>query len=87
MAGTFEQRQERARQLYDALIFFRRHGPLEPMATREQVLEIPCVFCGAEAGSECSTRFPRPAMFAGMALRGLSGVHMRRYQDRAHDPR
>ena len=84
---SFEVRQERGRRLWDALRWFQHNGPYEPLATREQVLEIPCAHCGAEAGAECDTRFPRPAMFGGTVLRGMSGVHMRRYQDRAHDPR
>lgn len=69
------------------LVAFLRAGPYEPLVTREQVLEVPCAHCGAEAGAECDTSFPRPAMFAGLALRGMRGIHMSRYQDVAHDPR
>lgn len=82
-AERFARRQQRSRQL----VAFLRRGPHEPLVTREQVLEIPCAHCGTEAGAECDTAFPRPVLFGGMALRGMTGVHMRRYQDRAHDPR
>jgi hypothetical protein len=66
---------------------FLRAGPHEPLVTREQVLEIPCSHCGAQPGEECDTTFPRPALVAGPALRGMRDIHMRRYQDVAHDPR
>jgi len=63
-----------------------RNGPYEPMVTREQVLATVCTHCGAQPGQEC-TRSPSSIMFAGMVLRGMGGIHLRRYQDLAHDPR
>lgn len=86
-ATDFERRQERGRRLVEALRMFQHNGPYEPLVTREQVLEAPCAFCRAEAGAECETQFGKPAIFAGWALRGMRGIHMRRYQDVAHDPR
>jgi hypothetical protein len=65
---------------------FLRAGPHEPIVTRAQVLEIPCRLCGVDAGAECVTSGMRPT-FGGIALRGMAGVHLRRYQDVAHDPR
>jgi hypothetical protein len=59
---------------------------MEPMATRAEVLEIPCEGCGAGAGAECDTAFPRPS-FLGRAFPGLRGIHARRYLDRTDDPR
>lgn len=91
MTDTFESLGHRlsweaADRRSRGLLSFLRAGPHEPLATREQVLATGCGHCGARAGQECDTTFPRPSV-AGMALRGMSGVHMRRYQDLAHDPR
>lgn len=78
----YEQAQERGRQV----AAFWRAGPHEPMATRAQVLEVPCSACGAEPGAECDTSFPRPS-WLGMAMPGLRGIHTRRYLDKTGDPR
>lgn len=80
---SFERQSRRDREL-DAFI---RSGP-EPMATPEQVLEVPCGTCGAEAGAECDTTFPRPSLL-GMVFPagGLGKFHTSRYQDRSGDHR
>lgn len=84
-AGARLSREDSDRQS-GGLLSFLSGGPYEPLVTREQVLERACGNCGAQAGAECDTRYPRPA-FAGLVLRGMAGVHLRRYQDTAHDPR
>jgi hypothetical protein len=85
VSETAAQRFDRQQQ-GNALKQFLRAGPYEPLATRDEVLEVPCSACAADAGSPCDTSFPRPSL-AGLALRGFSGVHLRRYMDRTHDPR
>lgn len=79
---SFEDADRRSR----GLLSFLCAGPHEPLVTREQVLATECGHCHAQPGQECDTTFPRIAV-AGMMLRGMGGVHMRRYQDVAHDPR
>jgi hypothetical protein len=70
------------------LAAFMTAAPYAPLATRAEVLEIPCSHCGAPAAQECATAFPRPAFVAGMVFgSALRGVHIRRYQDKTHDPR
>ena len=79
------QRLDRA----EAMAAFVRGGPYEPLATRDEVLEIACRSpgCRADAGQPCSTAFPHGAYMTGMVFRDLSGIHLRRYLDRTHDPR
>ena len=77
--------EDRNRQSRD-LLRFLRSGPYEPMASRDEVLKIPCGSCGAEAGASCDTAFPRPTMIWGI-FRGFGDIHLRRYLDRTHDPR
>jgi hypothetical protein len=79
---------EQMSRLDAALANFVRNAPYEPLATPAEVLEVPCSLCGAIAGEPCGTsRFL--AFAAGMFLRGFGGhnIHLRRYQDKAHDPR
>jgi hypothetical protein len=87
MTETAAQRRERQERQGRQIAAYLRAAPHEPMATRAEVLEVPCPVCGAEAGAECGTAFPRSAWAAGMLFRGFSGVHLRRYLDRTGDPR
>jgi hypothetical protein len=87
---TFEEREAHAREIASSFVTLLRTGPLEPMATQAEVLEIACssAGCGAGPGEECRTAFPHPAFTAGVALgAGWAGVHLRRYLDKTGDPR
>jgi hypothetical protein len=77
---SFERRERRDREL-DAFI---RSKP-EPMATAEEVLEVPCRTCGAEAGTACDTSHGRPTLLF-IIFPGF-GSHTSRYQDRSGDLR
>ena len=82
---SYEEQEEDRRRFAKGFAYGPRE-PMEPLATRAEVLEIPCEDCDAEAGAECQTAFPRPS-FLGRALPGLRGIHTRRYLDRTGDPR
>lgn len=84
-AMGYEERQEQARR-FARLIVYGLATPIEPMATRAQVLEVPCATCGAETAHECEAGSLRPS-FLGRAFPGLRGIHARRYLDRTGDPR
>jgi hypothetical protein len=68
------------------LLSFLHAGPYEPLAAPDQVTAEPCALCGAGPGQPCDTSGMRPAL-AGLALRGFSRIHLRRYLDLTHDPR
>jgi len=82
---SYEEREER-RKRFARWFAFGPRPTGEPMATRAEILEIPCGFCGAAPGADCDTAFPRPS-FLGRAFPGLRGIHTRRYLDRTNDPR
>jgi hypothetical protein len=84
-ALSYEERQDRARR-FARFIIYGPPQPMEPMATRAQVMAIPCAFCRAEAGAECSHAGLRVS-YLGRAFPELRGLHTRRYLDRTHDPR
>lgn len=85
MSTSCEEQEERRERFWRWFACDPRE-PMEPMATRAEVLEIPCGFCGAAAGTECDTAFPRPS-FLGRAFPALRGIHAPRYLNRANDPR
>lgn len=87
---TFEEREEYARLVASSFTWLLRNGPLEPMASRAEVLDLACPSpgCGAAPSEECRTEFPHPAFTAGAVL-GVEwrDVHLRRYLDKTGDPR
>lgn len=83
---TYGERFDRKQREGEGLKRFLHAGPHEPMAMRDEVLEIACRGCLAAPGAFCDTTFPRISL-TGLAFRDLSGVHLRRYLDRTHDPR
>lgn len=89
-ARTFEEREARGRENARMLRHLLRTGPLEPMASRAEVLELACSSpgCGAAAGEECHAEFPHAAWAAPVAFGAeWRGVHLRRYLDKTGDPR
>lgn len=82
---SYEEREEDRRR-FARWFACGPQEPMEPLAARAEVLEIPCEGCGAAAGEECRTAFPRPS-FLGRAFPGLRDIHTRRYLDRTGDPR
>jgi hypothetical protein len=82
---SYEERRERSRRFAHFLVNGPRE-PWEPLATRAEVVEVPCSVCRAEAGAECRTAFPFLS-FLGRAFPSLQGIHACRYLDRTHDPR
>jgi hypothetical protein len=76
-----EQREREGK----ALSAFLRNGPYESLATHDEVLEIACRSCGAEPGQPCATTLQRPSLLW-TVFRGFGSIHLRRYQDRTHDP-
>ena len=88
MSEVAESAGERGRRHGAEIAAMWRSGPHEPLATREQVLEIGCTACGAAPGAECDTKWPHPAFAAGMTFgTAMRDVHMRRYLDKTGDPR
>lgn len=80
------EEQEESRRRFAMFVVHGPREPMEPMATRAEVLEGPCTTCGAAAGAECSIASLSPS-FLGRAFPGLRGIHTRRYLDRTGDPR
>lgn len=80
--ASWEDSDRRSR----GLLSFLRAGPHEPLATPGQVIGTPCSLCGAGPRQPCDTTRFRPSL-AGLALRGFSGIHLRRYLDLTHDAR
>ena len=88
MSETIHERRERQEREGRAMAAMLRSAPHKPLATRAEVLQVPCSHCGAEAGTECRTAVPRPALMAGLLFGSeFSGVHLGRYQAKTRDPR
>lgn len=86
MSETYRERFDRKQREGEGLKRFLHAGPYEPLATRDEVLEVTCSVCQAGPGVPCDTAFPHPSL-AGLVFRGFSGIHLRRYLDKTHDPR
>ena len=82
---SYEEQEEDHRRFARFVVYGPRE-PMEPMATRAGVLEVPCAVCRAAAGAEC-VAVPLVVSFLGRAFPALRGIHTRRYLDRTHDPR